>query len=410
MLKKESKMLIKTIKTIDLKRMRIFLRADLNVPLKEKKIIQDCRLKALLPTIDYIQENGGKVILATHIGRPDAQSKNNFFDENLSTQLLTSWFEKKGYAIDYEVDLLEAKEKSYHDFSRILLLENLRFFNGEKKQSDKFAQLLADLADIYINDAFGLIHRNDTSTTLLAQQFLPENKACGLLVEKEITALSPLKENPAQPFIIVVGGNKITDKCPLLEHFFTSSSRPQKILIGGATALPFLQAQNLCLDVKPDVDKKTVATAKNLLEQALEVGIEIHLPQDIMTVEEPQSESINIQKVTQALSSPQHSVDIGPETIKHFQKIIAQAQTIFVNGTMGIYENPTYAQGSKEILTAIAQSSAYSVVGGGDSVAAVHLFNLQEKFDYISTGGGATLAFLAEENPLEHFEALKALR
>ena len=402
-------MQIKSIKTVDLKHMRIFLRADLNVPLHDKKIMQDYRLNAILPTINQIQEHGGKVILATHIGRPDAESKKNFFDETLSTQLIKPWFEKQGYTVEYEVDLLKAKEKSYENFKSILLLENLRFFNGEKTHSEDFAQLLADLADIYINDAFALIHRNDTSVTLLAQQFLPENKACGLLIEKEITALSKLKENPAQPFAIVLGGNKIDSKIPLLESFFHTSKKPSDILIGGAVALPFLHAQNLSLDIKPEIDKETVAIAKKLLEQAQAAGVTIHLPQDLMVVEEPGSDAVSIHSVTPAICPPQHCVDIGPQTIKQFQEVITRAKTIFVNGTMGVYEKPAYAQGSKEILTAVAQASAYRVVGGGDGVSAVHCFDLHEKFDYLSTGGGATLAFLASENPLEEFETFKNL-
>ena len=345
------------IKNLDLAGKRVFLRADLNVPLQNKKILNSYKLESIKPTIDYIQSHGGKVILATHIGRPNALSRTNFFDENLSTKLLVPWFEQADYEIEYEIDLKQAVKKSRQDFGKILLLENLRFFNGEQQTSIQFAKLLAQCADVYVNDAFGVMHRNDTSVTLLPKQFKPENRARGLLVEKEIETLTKLKTSPTQPFIVVLGGNKIETKMPLLESLLKQpkESRVRSILIGGAIA--------------KSIDK-------DFLEKAKKSKVKVLLPEDYLKI----NDSI---------------IDIGPKTIERFKKEIAQAKTIFTNGPMGIYEKEEGETGSREILQTIAQSSAYSVVGGGDAVAATFRFGLENKMGFLSTGGGSTLAFLA---------------
>ncbi len=349
------------LKNLDLTGKRVFLRADLNIPLhsnslQNKKILNSYKLESIKPTIDYIQENGGKVILATHIGRPNALSRTNFFDENLSTKLLVPWFEQAGYEVEYEIDLKQAIKKSKQDFSKILLLENLRFFNGEQQTNLPFAKLLAQCADVYINDAFGVMHRSDTSITLLPKQFKPENRAYGLLVEKEIETLTKLKTNPEQPFIVVLGGNKIETKMPLLESLLEQpkESRVRSILIGGAIA-------------------KSIG--KDFLSKAKSLGVNVLLPEDYLKINN-------------------YIIDIGPKTIERFKQEIAQAKTIFTNGPMGIYEEKESATGSREILQAIAQTNAYTVVGGGDAVAATNKFGLENQMDFLSTGGGATLAFL----------------
>ena len=332
---------------------RVFLRADLNVPLKEKQIVQDYRLNSILPTIDYIQKNGGKVILATHIGRPEAKSQKNFFDENLSTKILVSWFEEHNYKIDYEIDLLKAVDKSKQDWDKILLLENLRFFNGEQEVSNDFAQLLAQCADFYINDAFALSHRSDTSVTLLPEQFDTKDRELGPLYKKEIQELTKLKESPEQPFLIVLGGNKSETKLKVLDSLLEKPehARVKTILLGGALA---------------QGDK-----AKNLVDKAKNYGVNVILPIDGT------------------------NCDIGPKTIELFKKEISLAKTIFVNGTMGIYEKPGCQTGTQEILHAVAQSEAYSIIGGGDAVAATHLFGFEKDMNFLSTGGGATLEFLS---------------
>lgn len=376
------------IKNLNLEKKRVFLRADLNVPIENNKIIQDYRLESILPTIDYIQKQGGKVVLTTHIGRPTPGNKANFFDANFSTKILADWLKDKGYSVDHEVDLLQAIEKSKEDFDQILLLENLRFFHGEKEVDYEFAQLLAQLADVYVNDAFGIIHRTDTSVTLLAEQFDAQNRAFGLLIEKEIEELTKLKENPEQPFVIALGGSKVKTKIKVLEQFLEQqdSRRVKTILTNG------LIAQAL---------KST-----GFLEKAKDYNVNVITPVDVCVTSETLDQPATVYDANK-IPEDKVIVDIGPKTIEMFKKEIGQAKTIFASGTMGMYEKAEYANGSREILQAIADSDAYSVVGGGDVVAAAHLFDLEKNMNFLSTGGGATLAFLASKNPQEELAALK---
>jgi phosphoglycerate kinase len=369
---------LRSIKDLNLTKKRVFLRADLNIPL-EGGIHASHRLEAILPTIDFIRKHDAKIILATHIGRPDnlhIGDKANFFEEELSTKLLEDWFESKGYKIEYEVDLLEAIEKSTKNFDTILLLENLRFFKGERETNLDFAKLLAQCADVYVNDAFGVLHRNDTSVTLLAEQFETQGgyrggyRGFGLLVEKEIETFQSLKENPSQPFIIVIGGNKIKTKMAALEQLLEQpdKNRVQKILIGGAIANEFLKGRQ-----------------RKFLEKAKSYGVEIILPIDT-----------------------QDSLDIGPKTIELFEREMEHAGTIFTSGVMGVYEKPEYSAGTEAILRAIAKSGAKTIVGGGDATAAAYEFGVAEDIDFLSTGGGAALAVLAAKN-IKELPAVEAM-
>ena len=341
---------MKKLNQIKLTGKRVFLRADLNVPLKdnlhEKTIAQDHRLQATLPTIDYIQEHGGKVILATHIGRPPAATEKNFFDENLSTKLLIPWFEQHGYTIDYEIDLLKAIEKSKQHPDRILLLENLRFFNGEQQTNNEFAQLLAQSGNVYINDAFGVLHRNDTSVTLLPKQFDNDHRAFGLLVEKELETLTILKKNPTQPYVVVLGGSKATTKLPVLEKLIDAPlvARPQSILVGGLVASQISQ---------------------EIVHKAKQNNVNLMLPIDRCTI--PKKNAVPTVYEIDAIPPDDMIVDIGPKTIELFSEEIAHAKTIFANGTMGVYEDKRYETGSKKILQAIANTDATSIIGGGDA-------------------------------------------
>jgi len=388
--------MMKSIKEIFLTNQRVFLRADLNVPLKNKTIMQDYRLQAILPTIDYIQKNGGKVILATHIGRPPALSKKNFFDENLSTRILIPWFEQHGYTIDYEIDLIKAIKKSNQHPDQILLLENLRFFNGEQQTNNEFAQLLAQCGDVYVNDAFGVSHRQDTSVTLLPEQFDDDHRSLGLLFEKELKTLMTLKQKPLQPFVVVLGGSKAATKITGLDKLLDApiASRPNSILIGGAIANTFLQAQNFNVG-KSNVEENLVHVARNFLKKAEQSNVKALLPIDVC-IAPPQSDKPPTPCNISSIPSDQMIVDIGPQTIKLFTKEINRAKTIFSNGTMGIYENKNYETGSREILKAIANADTNSIIGGGDTVAATFQFNLKNKMNFLSTGGSATLNFLAQ--------------
>jgi phosphoglycerate kinase len=351
-----------TIEHLKIKNKRVFLRADLNVPLHNKQIVQDYRLQSIIPTIKYVQKHGGKIILATHIGRPCAKIQTNYFDENLSTKILVSWFEKHNFKITFEPDLIKAKLLSKSNFDEILLLENLRFFNGEKgtqKEQETFAKLLKDLADIYINDAFALSHRNDCSVTLLPQKFKLQNRAFGLLYQKEILELTKLKKDVMQPFVLIIGGNKLKNKIPMLKSFLLAKHKPSTILIGSG------------------IDKQNTL-AQEILHDAQSQGITILFPEDYIIIDGTLG-------------------DIGSKTQNIYCNIIKNAHTIFINGTLGCYENPQFQEGTKQILTCIAQNSkACKIAGGGDCVAAINLFNLKQSFTFLSTGGGATLQFLSK--------------
>lgn len=397
--------MIPLIKSLSLKGKRVLLRADLNAPIKNKQFVHDYRLKAALATINYIQEQGGKVILLTHLGRP----KDNKFDENLSTRIIVPWLQKQGYKVDYEIDLMQAITKTHTNHSHILLIENLRFFSGEKHVNINFAQLLARLGDLYVNDAFGVIHRADTSLTLLTEQYYPQRRACGLLVEKEMHELANIREKPEQPFVMVLGGSKLEDKIGMIEQFARQEKtrRVAMLIAGGLVGQMLLAAQG---KMHPPVSSTTdaLAHAKKALQLVRDFDITLALPSDFLVVNNAISTPARICSVDQV---PAHALcaDIGPQTIEHFSELVAQAGTIFANGTMGIYEEAAYTGGTQAVFKAIASSTAYTVIGGGDAVAATFQYGLTDKMDYLSTGGGATLAYLAAQNPEEDLPGLKAL-
>lgn len=380
-------MKIQTVRACNIEKKRVFLRADLNIPIKNGIINDDYRIKALLPTLKYLQQAGCRGIIASHLGNPPPGSS----DPSHSLKQLTEWFH------DHSINTVFAE--SLEDYKEILhkesfvLLENLRLFPGEKHHDISWAQELANLADIYVNDAFGTLHRDDTSITLLPAQFKPENRCIGLLVEKELNALDQLRNKPTQPFMLVLGGAKLDDKIPLIERFMTHqpSQQPSAIMIGGALAFPFLVAQGDDKKSTAVWDQKTIQSAQRILDFAEKHNIEILLPIDWIVAPDGQS------------------VDIGKKTITLFAERIARAQTIFTNGTMGMYENPEYQTGTRSILEAIAHTSGFTVAGGGDCAAAVHKFKLADQFGFISTGGGATLAYLAASNPYQELAGLRVL-
>lgn len=384
-------------------RQRVFVRADLNVPIAENGSIKnDKRLRAILPTIAHIQKHGGKVILASHIGRPSG----NGLDHHLSTRNLMSWFEEHGLEIEFERDLLAAQTNSYHNPQRIMLLENLRFFAGEKNYSIPFAELLSNVADIYVNDAFGTMHRNDTSVSLLPQLFLPQNRGWGLLVDLELEALEALHDSPKQPFIIVLGGAKIIDKVGLLSNFLAHHIPPAVIILGGKIALPFLAAGGSNLGASSPTDEEIIL-AQQILSQLGQT--KLLLPVDfVVTTDLTQTNYIHTKSLTE-VTSKDIIIDIGPQTVQLFAQSLVWAKTVFANGTMGINEAPHDSVGTEGVLRAIAAIDGLKVAGGGDAVAAIESLGLGNQMTFLSTGGGATLAYLGSENPWATVPGLKAL-
>jgi len=389
--------LLPSIEDVHFRGKRVFVRADLNVPLLDGNIVNDHKLESFEPTLRFLLNNNARVVLATHIGRPHNK------EEELSTKRLLPWFRGAGYDIEHVASIDQAATASSKG---IILLENMRFFPGEKGGDQAFAQQLKAWGDIYLNDAFGLIHRSDTSITLLPQLYSRSSKAMGLLVHKELHELSKLASNPAQPFVVVVGGNKAPEKISFLTSLVqkNTQNRPATILVGGAIAYNILKAQGKSVG-QSLVDNEAVNAARTLLETARQNNVTLILPVD-------HSVTLGEQGMTITKTIPDNGVgvDIGPETSRIFAHYLGNAKTIFANGTMGIYTSSKFAQGTHIIFEEIAAADAYSVVGGGDATAAVRRFGLEKGMTFLSTGGGASLAFLGmSDGEFKNLPAVAAL-
>lgn len=360
---------------------RIFLRADLNVPIVNNCIENDYKLKQTLPTINFILSQGGSIILATHIGRPANR------DSHLSTKIVVDWFKNHNFPILFEPDLHAAYQKSLLLNKSIIMLENLRFFPGEKNNDLSFAQLLAQLADFYINDAFGLMHRTDTSISLLPELFDTEKRTVGFLVEKELAFLAPLRNHPKQPFVLIIGGSKLHDKIPLIKHMI---NKARYILLCPAISSTFAQALQYKIG-KSLIETALISTCKTILEEAEKSKTTIVLPLDY------QIKTNNTVTYCDANDFPEDAValSIGPKTINLFTEYIKNAQTVFYNGLTGFIQEPQTLTGIRSLFEAMAQSSAVTIIGGGDSVGAAIKLGFEKKVSYLSTGGGATLAYLS---------------
>ncbi len=371
-----------------LKNRRVFLRADSDVPHKGNLITNDFRLTALEPTLKLLIEKEAKIILATHINRP----KNR--DPHHSTQFLLPWFKQRKYQISWAATLEEALQLSntIPDGS-ILLIENLRYYEGEQNQhnqAEEFAKQLSLLADYYVNDAFALLHRMDTSITLLPSLYAPENKSIGLLIKKELKEFDKLK-NPQRPFLVLVGGGKVHDKLPYIEKLIEHADT---VIILPALACTFLKAQGIEMG-KSLVDDAAIPLAKKIMEKAQSRGTKILLPTDYLI----SSDSLDGPLLT-TNSIPPNGIclSIGEQSLELFSRTIKEAATIFLNGAMGFFERPETMEPLKKLLHTIAQTNALSIIGGGESVAAVYLYNLQYQISFCSTGGGSALYYVSYGN------------
>ena len=376
---------------LGLKNKRVFIRVDFNVPLKlvgdVYEIVDPRRIEEAMPTIRYVLEQGGKVILGAHLGRPKGKANPKYSLEPVGSYL--------SRVLGKDVLLTEdcvgdAPRGLSHQMRMgdVMLLENLRFHAGEEENSLDFANRLAELCDIYVNDAFGALHRAHASTEGLAK--IIKQRAIGLLVEKELKFLEPLKDSPKRPFVLIMGGSKVSDKMGVLEHFLP---KVDTVIIGGAMAYAFLNARGFNVG-KSLCEHKQVQLANKILKGAEARNVKVLLPEDHVV-----AQSINdIEKVsiTQGVDIPDDKLglDIGPKTISRIAEVIETAETIFWNGPMGVFEQPAFAKGTFEVANLIAQSKAIKIIGGGDSAAAIAQAGLEASFDFISTGGGATLEFL----------------
>ncbi|MCK5632458.1 phosphoglycerate kinase [bacterium] len=360
----------------------ILVRADLNVPMNKGKITNDYKLNRIIPTLELILKNHGKIILTTHCGRPQN------CDPNLSTKNLLSWFKKKGYQIEFAENLETAKKKRA-SFSQILLLENLRFFPGELSGQKEFAKKLAALGDYYVNDAFGALHRTDISICLVPTFFSNSKRTIGLLIEQELIHLNKLLQKKKSPYVVLLGGAKIKTKLPLIKNFLEHADI---ILLCPAVVFTFLKVLGKSVG-KSLVDNTLIDTCSKILNIAKEKNTQILFPVDYQI-----SDSFDgIPTISNSNEIPQNAVgiSIGPKTVSLFADEIKKAQTIFYNGVFGNEKNKDTLQSMKSILTAMKESNAFTIIGGGDTVAVAQKLGFDNSFDFYSTGGGATLAYLA---------------
>lgn len=381
----------KNITDIDVQGKRVFLRVDFNVPMNNDfHITDDTRIVDVMPTINYLVEHGARLILCSHLGRPDG-----VVDTKLSLRpvvsKLTSLLNKP---ITFIEDIYDDNTKKVIDDlqdGEIAMLENIRFLKGEEENSEELCKLLASFADVYVFDAFATAHRKHASTYGVAK-LLPN--AVGFLVEKELEMFDKVLTNPEHPFVAIMGGAKISDKIPVIENLL---DKVDTILIGGGMSYTFVKAiggevgQSL-------VDKQNIDTANQLLEKAKERNVKIVLPIDNYGAEQFSNNAKRKRFNSGFFSKTFQGMDIGPSTTKQFKKIIKDAKTIVWNGPMGVYEFPIFRRGTKKIAKYVAKSKAMSIIGGGDTVAAIQELGFTKSVTHISTGGGASLKLLGGGN------------
>jgi len=376
-----------TIKDYDLKEKRVLARFDFNVPIKEGVVTDDTRIVSALPTINYIlEQEGSRLIIMSHLGRPKGKKDENFTSEPVAKRLEELLNRKVELADDVIGPEVKAKVDELKS-GEILLLENVRFYKEEELNDATFSKELASYGDVYVNDAFGTAHRSHASTEGVSH-YLPS--MAGFLIEKEVKFLAPLLENPEKPFVAVIGAAKVSSKITVLESLSKSCDT---IVIGGAMAYTFLKVNNHTIG-KSLLEEEYLEVAASFLKSAKEQGVNVILPVDHVCAENFDEKAPAIQVDSTDIPDSLIGMDVGPKTLTLIEKAVKEAKTIVWNGPMGVFEFDNFANGTKEVAIMISESKGTTVVGGGDSVAAVNKFNLSDKIDHVSTGGGASLEFL----------------
>lgn len=378
----------KTVRDVEVKGKKVIVRCDFNVPMKDGKITDDTRIKAALPTIGYLLENGAAVILMSHMGRPKGEAKMEFslapVAERLSGYLETEVrFKSSPKVVDDEIK----KEAASLKAGEVFLLENVRFRKEETDNNPEFAKELASLAEIFVQEAFGTAHRAHASTAGIAA-YLPA--VSGFLIEKEVKFLGSAVENPKRPFVAIMGGAKVGDKIPVIENLLT---KVDALIIGGGMSYTFYKAMGLEIGTSI-LDADNVELAKSLIEKSEKLGVKLLLPIDIVCAKEFDNNSESKVFDKESIPYDYMGLDIGPETIKLYRETLTKAATVVWNGPMGVFEMDNFAKGTRAVAQILADIDAITIIGGGDSAAAVEKFGLADRMSHISTGGGASLEFL----------------
>lgn len=388
----------KTIKNVDVKGKRILLRCDFNVPLdKLGNIANTKRIDESLDTINYLIDNDAKIILCSHMGKPKSK-----FDKKLSLAPVAAYLSKvlkKDVKLAKDIVGSDAIETANSlNPGELCLLENLRFEPGEEENNDEFSQKLASLAQLYVNDAFGTCHRAHASTVGVTR-YLPS--ACGFLIEKEINAINKIVDNPRRPLIAILGGAKVSDKINVIDYLL---EKVDTIIIGGGMSYTFMNALGYAVG-NSICESDKISFAKDMMAKAKENDVRFVLPLDVEAADRYNSDASHKTMDADKIPEGWMGLDIGPKTIKLFSEVISDAGTVIWNGPMGVFEWKNYEKGTFEIAKALSMSNAISIVGGGDSAAAIEKFGFSDKMTHISTGGGAFLKFL-EGKELPGLEAI----
>ncbi len=391
-------MVLNTIREADLKGKRVLIRVDFNVPLKDGAVTDNTRIKAALPTIKYILDNGASLVVMTHLGRPKGEK-----NEKYSLAPVAAEFSKLlGKDVKLASDVIGDEVKKEVEALKpgdVLLLENVRFYKEEEANDPEFAKTLASYGDIYCNDAFGTAHRAHASTEGVSH-YLPSY--AGFLIEKEVKFMAPLLENPEKPFVAIIGGSKVSSKITVLESLVRTCDT---IVIGGGMAYTFLKVQGHTIG-KSLVEDDYLETASSFLKKAEEKGVKVILPVDHVAAAEFDENAAPVAVDSVDIPADLMGMDIGPKTTALIVEAVKGAKSVVWNGPMGVFEFASFAKGTEEVAKALAASDATTVVGGGDSVAAINKFGLADKISHVSTGGGASLEFL-EGKELPGIKALE---
>nr|WP_315060272.1 phosphoglycerate kinase [uncultured Lysinibacillus sp.] len=376
----------KTMKDIDVKGQRVFVRVDFNVPMADGAITDETRIRAAIPTIEYLVEQGAKVILASHLGRPKGEVKEDMRLTAVGIRLaelmgkpVTKLDESIGQAVEEAVANMQDGD--------ILLLENVRFHAGEEKNDPTLAQQFAQLADIYVNDAFGAAHRAHASTEGIAKH-IPA--VSGFLMQKELDVLGKALSNPEHPFTAIIGGAKVKDKIGVIESLL---EKVDHLIIGGGLSFTFIKAQGHDIG-KSLLEEDKIELAKSFIEKAKAKGVQLHMPVDAVVANEFSQDAETQIVDVDAIPADWMGLDIGPKTAANYAEVIKNSKLIIWNGPMGVFEMDKFAYGTKTVADAMATTAGYTVIGGGDSAAAVEKFEVADKMDHISTGGGASLELM----------------